>query len=900
MKFSISRISVAVLAAIGLSACGGGGSSNTGNNDSADPVLTFSINIQAIDGYPAGGTVFVDLDRNYVMDSDEPHGTLLSDGTQVLDVKTADLDKHDNHVRVLVTATAGTAGNVVFGTESSLSKNVAMSSEIFVDRNNPNAVYRITPFTTIADQLYGPADLDSATESSLREKLAAVTGALGVSVSTATGDYNKTISEDSLKTLITSELAAASDSFPRTLTALSAGITGGSLTALGTAVQSSASGVYDTLLSEKDLDALTGQDVIDAINKADKDSGGDSGDSGDSGDTGDSGDSGAPAAVAKHDMFSSYSGTVGVNADDTDMPVFGNTIAINLSNMTFSPDGASYESFSGGASFSGATLKVTDGIISLDISGMDTSSAVKVSLTGTCKGSLVITGAKKSQIGLELNGTDITSGNYPAITVEPKTATTFVMLKGNNFLTDGRSFGTGYSSANGTDYYDDSVDSSVDVSEASKTQKWAPGSDASGTLSTKGIFRLSGDGALNISTAYKHGIYAKDRIYVYGGKIGVYNEGRNGLQSKNGFDMHGGTVYVNGVGTHDNKQSRGIIVSGDESEDGAGLGGMNFTGGAITIDTVGKAISAKWDIEDDAETSDTSDDPSPVITISGGTFNITTSGQVIENGQTFTYYDEDGIAVTEERKSSPEGIEGKLGVTITGGEFNISTTDDALNASRDGNAYINISGGRLYLNSSGADAIDSNGDISISGGTIVAVSTLGSEDGFDCDGRLTVTGGTLIGLSGSNHEYASSGSETTTQNTFVIGSGYLGSQNTVMAIKDASGNPVFVYKLPGTSYSLATLSSPYLDGDATYTVHSGVTVSGGTDFHGLYTELPAVSGGSQTGTVTTDGTTHVYTGLSQSGGGFGPGGGGFGPGGGEPPARSGDGSSTGGEPPAMP
>lgn len=54
-----------------------------------------------------------------------------------------------------------------------------------------------------------------------------------------------------------------------------------------------------------------------------------------------------------------------------------------------------------------------------------------------------------------------------------------------------------------------------------------------------------------------------------------------------------------------------------------------------------------------------------MITISGGTISIETTGKVIDsdgNGAEITYYDEDGLAVTEEEKLTPEGIEGKLGV----------------------------------------------------------------------------------------------------------------------------------------------------------------------------------------------------------------------------------------------
>lgn len=294
------------------------------------------------------------------------------------------------------------------------------------------------------------------------------------------------------------------------------------------------------------------------------DSGSDDSDSGDSGSgDSDSGDSdgdesgsddsdaddedlssyGTPAVKA--DLFSGYTGDYGNNATDESLPVFSDTIYINLSDLTFSTDNSEFSSI-----LKGTETAVIDGVsivrdgkgyITVDASG--TSDSIKFVLSGTLtKGTVDITDKKNASVGVELNGVDITSGNNPAVVVGPKTATAYVILKGTNYLTDGRIFGIGYSKANGTDYYDSSVDSSVDVSEASMTQKWALGSDDNGVISTKGIFRISGDGILNISTAYKHGVYAKNRLYVYGGQIGVKNSGRNGLQSKNGFDMFGGTI----------------------------------------------------------------------------------------------------------------------------------------------------------------------------------------------------------------------------------------------------------------------------------------------------------------------------------------------------------------------
>lgn len=583
-------------------------------------------------------------------------------------------------------------------------------------------------------------------------------------------------------------------------------------------------------------------------------------------------------------LFKDYVGTYGDIAPDPKTPDYDHTVAVDFDTMTYSVDGGDPVGFNvfGGEIqlMDGATASLNDDgtVVSVDLTGVDGN--VKFSLSGTLEGTAFdVTTAKNAKLGLELNGASVTSGNYPAISVSPKTATVFLTLKGVNFLSDSREFGTGYSSANGKNYYDDNaVAADIEV-DAEKTVLWAEGSDDNGVLSAKGTLRITGEGTLNVVTGYKHGIYAKNRVYMYGGNIGVYNEGRNGIQSKNGFDMSGGTVLLCGVGEHTNKQSRGIIVSGDESDEGAGLGGINIKDGVIGIITVGKAISAKWDIEDDAETTDTADDPKPVVSISGGIIDIRTTGKVIDSdiyANRIAYYDEDGLAVTEVESSSPEGIEGKLGVDISGGLITVSSTDDALNASRDGDAYVTIRDGNespyLVLQTSSGDAIDSNGDINLEGGVVVAVSSLGSEDGFDCDGKLNISGGIAVGISGSNHVYASEVS--TRQNTFVMSSNYGGKPGTSMAVMNSAGTPVFAFEIPHviTKYGVMTITSPNMISGDTYSIMSGVTLNGGISSGGLYYEMPDVSGGNETGTVNVYAGTYLYSLGAQHEGGNNPGG----------------------------
>ena len=160
------------------------------------------------------------------------------------------------------------------------------------------------------------------------------------------------------------------------------------------------------------------------------------------------------------------------------------------------------------------------------------------------------------------------------------------------------------------------------------------------------------------------------------------------------------------------------------------------------------------------------------------------------------------------------------------------------------------------------------------------------ECAFDCDQNpLTINGGTLIGLGTSNYTAPKSGK----QSAFVLGSSSLGSAGTSFAVVDQSGNPVFVYTLPSKTGEIAILSSPDFKTGTSYSVKTGVSLSGGTKFHNLYTSLPEISGGTSSLTsISTSSSNTVYT-DSSAGSGFGgqggpgqqggPGGFGGGPGG---------------------
>ena len=120
-------------------------------------------------------------------------------------------------------------------------------------------------------------------------------------------------------------------------------------------------------------------------------------------------------------------------------------------------------------------------------------------------------------------------------------------------------------------------------------------------------------------------------------------------------------------------------------------------------------------------------------------------------------------------------------VEIYSGTISIDANEDGINAASSDNdcdetvrcsgncaCYIKFSGGDLTLKSN-EDGIDSNGDITISGGNIVVFAATDSENQpIDQDGLLSITGGNIIAAGSAKMEGGISG---TTNQTAKIYSG---------------------------------------------------------------------------------------------------------------------------------
>ena len=104
--------------------------------------------------------------------------------------------------------------------------------------------------------------------------------------------------------------------------------------------------------------------------------------------------------------------------------------------------------------------------------------------------------------------------------------------------------------------------------------------------------------------------------------------------------------------------------------------------------------------------------------------------------------------------SCNEGLDGAA-VNVFSGNVSIQSTDDCINAANadltDFAYALNIYGGTIAARSDSGDGFDSNGDLTISGGSVtVWTANAADNEPLDADGTVTVSGGTVLAAGGSS------------------------------------------------------------------------------------------------------------------------------------------------------
>ena len=449
----------------------------------------------------------------------------------------------------------------------------------------------------------------------------------------------------------------------------------------------------------------------------------------------------------------------------------------------------------------------------------------------TANGSLTIDG--KTNFELNLNNADITNPASTAIDIESK-LNAYLVLTGSNKVTDGTT--------------------------ADDSHK--------GALYAKGKLFIGGNGSLEVYGTYNNGIHGKSNVVIDKGvNLYVKSTANHGIKSGADMFINGGiinvevsangakaincdtNVTINGGRTTaiatgngewevdetltyggDTKAATGIgcdgifyMNGGELYAKATGSGGKGvkadlegyITGGKIRIITEGGLYYSNGTTESHNYTGNTDNLPAAYTSSPKGM----KIGNKEENGSTTTTYGilkiSGGDIMVRTTGNNAEGIESKGTFDVTGGTILVYAHDDALNSTDD----MTISGGTVVAVGTNNDAIDANGNMYLKGGTIIACGANGAEAGIDINEqkKLYITGGNIFSIGG-----RVDGNLGSTTQGIINASGSLSANSTVSISNNSK--TLCSFTMPPVSYTgsnVIIISSPELTSGSSYTLTAG-------------------------------------------------------------------------------
>ena len=445
------------------------------------------------------------------------------------------------------------------------------------------------------------------------------------------------------------------------------------------------------------------------------------------------------------------------------------------------------------ASVSGGGAYVLDGSVTITGAGWYV-------LSGTLDdGSIIVDAKNTAKVWILLNGVDITCSDGACLLVEQAEKVFLTLAEGSsNSMTDGAV----YSDAN--------VEAGVN-----------------GTIFARDDLTINGSGSLTVTGAYHHGISAKDDLVITGGTVSV-TAVKDAVHVNDSVRMKDASLTLNA-------EDDGIVV--DEAE-----GYLYLESGDLTLDCVDKGVSVTGQtlVAGGTVTIRSGDDcfnTDGAVTVAGGDLTLASDDDGIHSADSITVAG-GTILITE----CNEGIEAPT-ITVSGGDITVYPTDDGLNANG-GSGFgmfgsfgqtpaeesvtpsVHISGGTVTVinrNARDADGIDSNGDIIISGGTVLVSLVNGGTNsaldyGSESGGVMEISGGTVIACG--SYSMAESFDSSSTQCSILYSLKTGADAGTTVSLEDADGNVLLSWEVP-CSFSSVNLSCPEMKVGGTYLVVIG-------------------------------------------------------------------------------
>lgn len=363
----------------------------------------------------------------------------------------------------------------------------------------------------------------------------------------------------------------------------------------------------------------------------------------------------------------------------------------------------------------------------------------------------------------------------------------------------------------------------------------------------KGFVDIEG-GNVTIS-AQQDGIDAAVALVINGGTLNIESGGGVTNSSAHSDGMHGGWGnWFTNQNTSDTTVSTKGMKAGEL---------LVVMQGTVQINAADDAVHCNGD-----------------TTISGGVLTLATGDDGVHSDNQLTISGQASVTVTE----SYEGLEA-YHICIHGGEIRVTASDDGLNAAGDNHASANagnvttnlentnqnvgfrnsppgggfggfdtgsgemdITGGYLYVNAEG-DGLDSNGNITMTGGVVVICGPTTSSNGaLDCgdnNNQITVTDGTLIAI-------GAIGMMETPESNYIASTSLNASAGTLIVVTDAEGTVLGALQTPKNAQGIVFSANGANEG---YTIYTGGTYEGefnadGWAMGGSYTAGTEICSGS--------------------------------------------------------
>ena len=518
----------------------------------------------------------------------------------------------------------------------------------------------------------------------------------------------------------------------------------------------------------------------------------------------------------------------------------------------------SYDANAPAITFDSATITTTSEAVVVDGSTATITQEGTYILSGSLTdGTLFIDAPDTAKIQLVLNGVTLYSESYAPIYIREADKVFLTLAPGSeNTLSNSGTY---------TQQDDHNVDAPLFCRSDLTLNGNGTGSLTVTSPGGHGIVckdELAITGGTYTVTAASHGLSANDGVCVGAGTF-TFTTGKDGIQSQHDEDTSLGYVYL-AAGTYNftcdgdgiSASSWLTVVDGTYSltcgggngrthtDTTMGMGGPGFPGSTTqgsTTDTTEDTTSCKGlkagstlTLEGGTFTLDTADDALHAnggVTVKGGTYQLSTGDDALHADNALTVLDGD-ISIPQ----CYEGLEG-LTVTVSGGRIALVSDDDGLNAaggqdqsgfggpgsfgqdnfSSQSQASITITGGILYIRSTG-DGLDSNGSLTVSGGEVyVSCSSNGADSALDCDGSAVITGGLVVAAGPS--QMAQTFGSSSTQGSALLS---VGNQqaNTTITLTDADGATLVSWEIPA-AYASVVVSCPQM------TVGNGYTLTAG-------------------------------------------------------------------------